>query len=150
MARSEVSGIGALPPRPVLPRQVRSEPRRAAPAMSPDSRWPVSAGLGPGREWLAGKELSTFVGRARAVLPRCPSGRSSPHQAGRLTVPSLPAGILGNSVSFVATRVNFRREPGLTCYTSKKETSPHPGEGCGTAWAGPDPFGSRPQLPPAP
>lgn len=32
----------------------------------------------------------------------------------------------------------------------KRETSPHPGEGCGTAWAGPDPFCSRPQLPPAP
>lgn len=58
VARSAVSGVGASPPRPVFPRwppQVGSEPRRAPPAMSPDSRWPVSASLGPGREWPAGK-----------------------------------------------------------------------------------------------
>ncbi|XP_032697457.1 collagen alpha-2(I) chain-like [Lontra canadensis] len=59
VARSAVSGVGALSPRPVFPRrppQVGSEPRRAPPAMSPDSRWPVSAGLGPGREWPAGED----------------------------------------------------------------------------------------------
>lgn len=58
VARSAVSGIGAPHPRPVFPRRpplVGSEPRRAPSAMSPDSRWPVSAGQGRGREWPAGK-----------------------------------------------------------------------------------------------
>lgn len=43
------------------------------------------------------------------------------------------------------------REPCLTCYTSTKGKRPRIRErAAGTAWAGPDLFGPRPLLPPAP